>query len=243
VKILNCAAWMLAAFAAPVFAQIPSNAISSGQLTGASGWTWTHDTGTPGTSVGSSTYPVSSPSLTGHAREFYVSYWDHGGERYHLSFGHNTTITHMVYDTYVYVEDVSQLANLEMDLYQVLGNGMTVFLATQCSGYSGTWEYTYVSSGKSHWHTSNVPCNLKYWKPKTWHHIQIAVHRDNSGNVTHDWVNVDGNTQYFKNTTSFAGKYLRWATGDLVLNLQLDGASSNNGQIKVFLDKLQVYRW
>jgi hypothetical protein len=225
VKILNCAAWMLAAFAAPVFAQIPSNAISSGQLTGASGWTWTHDTGTPGTSVGSSTYPVSSPSLTGHAREFYVSYWDHGGERYHLSFGHNTTITHMVYDTYVYVEDVS------------------VFLATQCSGYSGTWEYTYVSSGKSHWHTSNVPCNLKYWKPKTWHHIQIAVHRDNSGNVTHDWVNVDGNTQYFKNTTSFAGKYLRWATGDLVLNLQLDGASSNNGQIKVFLDKLQVYRW
>jgi hypothetical protein len=61
--------------------------------------------------------------------------------------------------------------------------------------------------------------------------------------VTHDWVKVDGNTQYFKNTTSFAGKYLRWAIGDLVLNLQLDGASSNNGQIKVFLDKLQVYRW
>jgi hypothetical protein len=243
VKILKYAVWMLVAFAAPAFGQIPSNAISSGALAGASGWTWTHDTGTPGTSVGSSSYPISNPSLTGRAREFSVSYWDHGGERYHLSFGHDLTATHMVYDSYVYVEDVTQLANLEMDLYQVLGNGMTVFFATQCSGYSGTWEYTYVSAGKSHWHTSNVPCNLKSWKPKTWHHVEYAVHRDNSGNVTHDWVNVDGNMQYFKYATAFAGKYLGWATGDLVLNLQLDGASADNGRITVFADKLQVYRW
>lgn len=242
-KVLKYAVWTLVAFAVPAFGQIPSNAISSGALAGASGWTWTHDTGTPGTSVGSSSYPISNPSLTGRAREFYVSYWDHGGERYHLSFGHDLTATHMVYDSYVYVEDVTQLANLEMDLYQVLGNGMTVFFATQCSGYSGTWEYTYVSAGKSHWHTSNVPCNLKSWKPKTWHHVEYAVHRDNSGNVTHDWVNVDGNMQYFKYATAFAGKYLGWATGDLVLNLQLDGASADNGRITVFADKLQVYRW
>ena len=28
--------------------------------------------------------------------------------------------------------------------------------------------------------------------PNVWHHIQIGMHRDANGVVTHDWVNFDG---------------------------------------------------
>ena len=235
-------AFWITLIAATAFGQIPSNAVSTGDLNSFSRWTWTHDAGTPGTSTGSSTYPVSSPSMSGSAREFYVTYYDHGGERYHLSIGQNTAL-HFVYDTYVYIDDTSQLGNLEMDLNQVLPNGATIFLATQCSGYSKTWEYTYVSSNKTHWHTSNLACNPKSWSSKTWHHVQIAEHLDSSGVVTHDWIGFDGNIQYFQNAVGYAGKYLNWQKGDLVLNLQPDGASSSNGAVKVYLDKLTVYKW
>lgn len=241
-KTFVCAVWAVVFFAATAFGQIPSYAVSSGALDSSSRWTWTHDSGTPGTSTGSSAYPVSSPSLTGAAREFHVSYYDHGGERYHLSFGNNASATHFVYDTYVYIEDPSQVANLEMDLNQVLSTGRTVFLATQCSSYSRSWEYTYVSNGSSHWHTSNLPCNPKTWTAKTWHHVQIGLHR--SGEVvTHDWIRLDGKISYFNNATGAAAKSLHWQVGDLVLNVQPDGASSNNGSIKLYMDRLQVLHW
>lgn len=230
-------------FAASAFGQIPSNAVSSGPLNGSSTWSWTHDTGTPGTSTGSSNYAVSSPSLDSLAREFYVSYYDHGGERYHVGVATDTVATHFVYDTYVYIDDPTQLGNLELDLNQVKSDGGTVFLATQCSGYSKTWEYTYVSSNSTHWHTSNLACNPKTWTAKTWHHVQIAMHRDSAGVVTHDWISFDGKQQYFSNATGYAVKYLGWAKGHITLNVQPDGASVYNGSIRLYLDKLQVFRW
>jgi len=240
-KTLIYAAGILA-LAASASAQIPSSAISSGDLNGADRWTWTHDRGTPGTSIGRSTYAISSPSLDGLAREFSVSYYHRGGERYHLSFGNDTTSTYFVYDTYVYIEDPSQIGNLELDLNQVLDTGRTVFLATQCAGTSGTWEYTYVVGRRTHWHTSNLACDPSTWTAQTWHHVQIAMHRVGEV-VTHDWIGFDGNIQYFQGATGFATKSLGWQRGDLVLNVQPDGASRQNGTIQLYLDQLQVFRW
>lgn len=233
---------MLLLLAVPAFGQIPSYARSTGELTGAGGWHWNHDGGTPGTSTGSSNYAVSSPSLGGSARGFGISYWNHGGEIYHLTFGSDTVATHFVYDTYVYIDAPSQVANLEMDINQVLGNGETVIMGTQCSAYSGTWEYSYVSSGHPHWHTSNLSCNPKSWAAYKWHHIQIGMHRSGAV-VTHDWVNFDGNMRYFSNAVGGSGLYLGWAKGALLLNLQFDGASSSNGYIKAYVDKMVMHRW
>ena len=64
--------------------------VSSGDLDGADNWEWNHDPGTPGSSSGSSLYPVTSPSLDNAARGFFVTYSDHGGEIYHLSFAKDT---------------------------------------------------------------------------------------------------------------------------------------------------------
>ena len=214
---------------------------SSGDLDGSTDWEWNHDPGTPGSSTGSTAYPISSPSMDGAARKFYFTYSGSGGEIYHLSFGNDTTATHFVYDTFIYLTDPSQVENIELDMNQVTSDGRTVILATQCASGSGTWEWTAVTNGGTHWHASNIPCHPKTWAANTWHHVQIATHRDDAGNVTHDWVSLDGTMSNFQNAVGPSAESLGWATGDLLLNFQLDGAGS--GSITAYIDEMAVYRW
>lgn len=238
-------ATLIAVSVAPAFAQssdasIPSYAHSSGDLASFGNWIWTHDKGTPGSASGTSHYPESNPSLDGKARQFEMSQSGKGGLRYSLTFAHDAEATHFIYDTYVYIDDPAQLANLEMDMNQVIPNGDTVILGFQCSMYSNTWEYSLVSGGGPHWHSSGVGCNPRNWKAYAWHHVQIATHR--TGNdVTYDWVSFDGVTHPI-NRTGLGALPLHWAAGDLILNFQLDGATSR-GTINMFADKMMVYYW
>jgi hypothetical protein len=222
---------------------IPSNAISSGYLDGSSHWEWNHDPGTKGTSTGTSQYPETSPSIDYKARQYSFSYSDHGGEIYHISFANDTTATHFVYDAYVYLTDPSQVENIEMDMNQVMADGRSVILGTQCSGYSGTWDFTTVYNGGSHWSVSNIPCNPTKWTANTWHHVQIATHRDSNGVATYDWVNVDGTYSDFQSASGASALSLGWPAGDLLVNFQLDGASAETGSATVYTDQLQIYRW
>jgi hypothetical protein len=223
--------------------RIPANAIASGPLDGSSKWQWTHDPGTPGTSQGSSVYPITGLSADNAAREYYMTYTGASGELFHLSFGTDLNATHFVYDAYVYVTDPSQLANLEMDMNDVMPDGQTVILGTQCSFYSKSWEYTYQSGGTFHWHPSNIPCNPETWSAKTWHHIQIASHRDSVGTATYDWVGVDGVYSNFQNASANSSRQLGWARGDLLINFQIDGSSKGSGSNTIYTDQLTVYRW
>jgi hypothetical protein len=222
---------------------IPSNATSSGDLDDASNWKWHHDSGTPGDSKGSSLYPTSNLSLDDRAREFYVTYTDDGGELSSVDFANDTTSTHFVYDTYIYLTDPSQVQNIEMDMNQVLADGKTVILATQCSANSGTWEWsTITGKGGAQWRPSNIACCPKTWTANAWHHVQIATHRDSAGIVTHDWVALDGALSSFQNATGPSAPNLGWGTGELILNFQLDGAGSS-GSITAYIDQMTVYRW
>jgi hypothetical protein len=239
-----CAALLMAA---PAFAQkIPSSAVTTGDLDTNPNWLWNHDSGTPGTSIGSLSFSASNPSVDrGGSQEFNVSYADYGGENYHLVFGQDENATRFVYDTYVYLSDPTQVANLELDVNQVLANGETVIFATQCSRYSGTWEYTVVSNGKPQWKASNIACNPTTWTANTWHHIQVATHRGTGDVVTHDWVSVDGVKSHFSSAAvGPSGLFLNWTPlGVLLLNFQLDGASANSGTMHGYFDQLQIYRW
>jgi hypothetical protein len=244
-KIFGYASLALSMAAAPAFAQftIPSNAISSGDLSGSSQWFWSHDAGTPGSAVGSSQYPVASPSLDGLAREFYVSYSEKAGERFSLNFGTDTVSTHFVYDTWVYIVNPAQLANLELDVNQVMANGKTVIFAFQCSGYSKTWEYNTLNGTTPVWHTTGLPCNAETWTANTWHHVQIASQRDSTGHVTYDWVGLDGTYNAIHNATGKGEVDLGWAPGALNLNFQVDGSNANSSSVQIYADKLTIYRW
>jgi hypothetical protein len=245
-KFIGPAVLLFSIAAAPAFAQsaftIPPEAQNSGDLSASSKWTWSHDSGTPGSAVGSTQFPVGSPSLDGKAREFYMSYSDKGGERFSVTFDHNTEVTHFVYDTYVYIDDPSQLANLEMDMNQVMSDGKTVIYAFQCSSYSKSWEYSTIEGNSPHWHSTGLACSPKNWAANTWHHIQIASHRNSSGDVTYDWVGLDGNNKVLKNATGPGALALHWGIGDLNLNFQLDGAESR-GDVKLYQDKLTIFYW
>jgi hypothetical protein len=233
--------------AAPAFAQsaftIPPEAQNSGDLSASSHWTWSHDSGTPGSAVGSTHFPVSSPSVDGEAREFYLSYSGKGGERFSLTFDHNTEVTHFVYDTYVYIDDPAQLANLEMDMNQVMSDGKTVIYAFQCSGNSGHWEYSTIEGNHPVWHSTGLACSPKNWAANTWHHIQIASQRNSSGDVTYDWVNLDGTYSKIHGATGKGAIDLGWAPGALNLNFQLDGANEYSSSVTIYNDELTIYRW
>lgn len=220
---------------------IPSYARASSDLDTSSNWAYEHDAGTPGSSRGSTAYPASVSGYD-NAREFYMTYSGDGGERWHNSFATDGAATHFVMDTYVYVKDPYQMANLELDLNQVMSNGETVIFGTQCSVYSHSWEWTYFSGGNPHWHSSNIGCNPTTWAANTWHHIQVAYHRDNNGVVTHDWVNFDGTHHTFSGATAGSAKYMGWARGDLLMNVQMDG-HNGSGSITAYFHKTVFYRW
>jgi hypothetical protein len=172
-----------------------------------------------------------------------MTYSDHGGERWFLSFGNDVNATHFVYDTYIYLVDPSQVQNLELDVNQVLTNGETVIFATQCASGSKTWEYTIIKHGKDEWVNSNIGCDPATWAAKTWHHVQIGAHRDSNGVVTHDWVAVDGQHSDFHDAVGAGAKKLGWPVGDLVINFQLDGNNSGKGEITSYVHDLTIYRW
>ncbi len=225
----------------PAPATLPPNAASN-DLDSASAWEYEHDGGTPGESRGSTVFPATTP-VYDDAREFYMTYSNHGGERWHLSFGKNPNVTHFILDTYIYFVDPDQVQNLELDMNQVTSSGSTVIFGTQCSSISKTWEYVYVSGNSPHWRPSNIGCNPRSWAPNTWHHVQIAFHREGEGKVVHEWVNFDGTRSTFQNAIGDSSLRLGWAAGDLLVNYQLDGNNASSGSITSYVHKMTVASW
>jgi hypothetical protein len=225
---------------AAIVTSIPSYAKGSGILDGKY-WAFEKDAGTPGTGRGSTVYPASTPSYD-NARKFYMTYTRHGGVRWHNSFAKDAAVTHFIYDTYVYLVNPTQVANLELDVNHVMANGKTVILATQCSSYSRTWEYS-IRNSSSHWMKTSIACNPKTWRAKSWHHIQIASHHNTSGTVTYDWVNVDGKHSAFSHATGAGAGYLGWQKGTILINFQMDGASSSSGSATAYIHKMTIFRW
>lgn len=207
-------------------------------------WNFTNDNSMNGSAQGKVAL-VSSPSLSGTARQFQVNFANNGGELFHTSFGADTAATSFIYQARVMIAGGSQIYNLEMDMNQVIANGQTVIYGVQCDGYYGTWDYT-VNKGTpakpvDTWVHSNVPCNPANWTRNAWHDVQIAYSRDANGNVTYQSVNFDGTQSEFTNATANSAFALGWAP-TLLTNFQIDGMGST-GSATVYLDGVTVYRW
>jgi hypothetical protein len=222
---------------------IPSNAIADHHIEQRDNWAWNHDPGTPGSSSGTSTLQ-SAIARDGEARKFSMTYDGAGGEIYHVSFDSDENATHFVYDNWIYIEDTSDLDNLELDLNQVVSNGDTIIYAFQCAGTSGTWEYGENEGTRakshSHWVSSNVKCDPQTWAAKTWHHVQVAYHRDDAGNATYEAVALDGVVSQI-DATVFAAASLGWGKV-LQTQFQIDGKGASGG-VTAYADNLTVYRW
>ncbi|HEY3626883.1 MAG TPA: hypothetical protein VGL00_11370 [Terracidiphilus sp.] len=223
---------------------VPYNSTSIGAIENLGNWQAYHDGGTGGWSSGAMN-TVSSPSLSGSARQFYTTYGNYGGERYHVAFDDDENAHNFVYDAWVYLDgSAANIGNLEMDLNQTMPNGQTVIFGFQCDGYSGTWDYNANWTGPDHasntWMHSSARCNVRSWGRNQWHHIQISYSRTDYGVVTYHDVFVDGADQPI-NATAPSAYALGWAPV-LLTNFQVDGLGGG-GSINLYLDNLAIYRW
>jgi hypothetical protein len=226
---------------------IPADSLKTGEIQDLPGWLGATDNsaGTGAGSASGSTQLLATPSLSGSARSFATSFTNAGDERYYVSFGADTESTHFFYDGWVYVgSPSSDIANLEMDVNQVLANGQTVIFGFQCDGYAGTWDYT-ENAGTPEtpvdtWVHSTQACDPRKWTTDAWHHVQISFTRDDAGNVTYNAVWLDG-TEQALNATVPSAFALGWSS-TLLTNFQVDGLGSG-GSSTVYLDELTIYRW
>jgi hypothetical protein len=225
---------------------IPAGALAANEIQNLSGWFDATDASGGGGGTASGTMQVvGAPSLSGSAREFTTTFTNSGDERYAVTFEADTESTHFFYDAWVYVASPSNdVANIEMDMNQVLANGQTVIYGFQCDGYSGTWDYTENSGTPSApvdaWVHSTEACNPREWATDVWHHVQISYDRDDAGNVTYNSVWLDGSEQAL-NVTVPSAFALGWGS-TLLTNFQVDGLGSD-GSSTVYLDELTVSRW
>lgn len=226
-------------------AATPSNATNVSNLQATANWSAIHDGGSGGSSSGW-TAVTGSPSRTGSARHFSTSYSNYGGERYMANFGDDVSAHNFVYDTWIYIKDTAAgVANIETDLNQVIGNGWTVIMGFQCDGWTGTWDYTAnkgsATSPNDQWIHSWAKCNPKNWGVNAWHHLQIAMSRDDSGYVTYQSVALDGATQTL-NAKVFSGFALGWGQ-TMLTNFQVDGGTSYSYGSNIYVDDMTISRW
>ena len=230
---------------AALLSAAPSNAIVVNGIQKQYVWQGTSDAATGSGLASGSMSLVASPSLSGTARRFSISYKNSAGERFWSGFGADTSARNFLYDARVYIAAPSgDIANVEMDLNQVMANGQTVIFGFQCDGYTETWDYTTNAgtpeSPMDEWRHSSAPCNPRNWTTGVWHHIQIAYSRDDEGNATYEYVTFDG-VQKTLNETVPSAFALGWGP-TLITNFQIDGLGGY-GSATVYVDNLTVYRW
>jgi hypothetical protein len=242
----SCVADIAISVVASAGAAVPSNAVVASGIHLVKTWQASYDSASGSGSATGAMSLVTSPSVSGTAREFLTTYSNYGGERYSALFGTDSSSTNFLFDTQIYVASPNNdIANVEMDLNQVMSNGQTVIFGFQCDGWSGTWDYT-VNAGTpqkpiDQWLHSTASCNPRSWTTNTWHHVQISYSRDNAGIVTYQSVWFDGVEQDI-NATAPSAFALGWGPA-LLTNFQVDGSTSTGGSAIVYLDNMMVYRW
>jgi len=78
-----------------------------------------------------------------------------------------------VYDGWVYIGS-NNLANMELDLNQVLENGDVMIYSFNAPVTAGTGSMAPVPVAKLSGCGSSAACNPKDWSANTWHHVQNA---------------------------------------------------------------------
>jgi hypothetical protein len=226
---------------------MPANVATNASIQSMTNWVGEHDPATNGSSTGVTSLLTGATQVNGPRRQFSFQYVNNGGHRFHVSFPGNASATHFVYDTYVMIHsdcgttNCGNLANIEMDMNQVLSNGDVIIYGVQCDGWSRTWDYTVGGSLGSAWRHADVACDPHQWTRDVWHHVQLAYSRDESGNVTYESVSLDGDTTPLTGATGWSRFTLNWGPV-LLTNFQLDGQGASGAQT-LEIANTTVYAW
>jgi len=109
------------------------------------------------------------------------------GVRWFDGYSTDSVSTHFQYDAWVYIKDITQVMNIEMDFNQAVDSTHLYVFGIQCNLSGGYWQS---SPNGSSWQSTNQTCQSSQFNSGTWHHVQIQYHRGpNTGDpITYDAV-------------------------------------------------------
>jgi hypothetical protein len=170
-----------------------------------------------------------------------------GGVRWFNHIGSDKLSNYFLYDINVYLNDVSQITQLEMDMNQAFNDSSGVHLyiyGVQCNFSSGFWQITAAT-----WVNTDQPCASSFQSGR-WQHVQIQSHRgSNVGDpITYDAVSVDGdvvnltcNKSQGHASCNGNPRSSAWSDGTIGPNFQINGKAG--AHVTAYAHQFNVYRW
>jgi hypothetical protein len=217
---------------------IPANAAVIDMLPAVVPWQMNHDAGTPGSSTGTTQYPVTAPDGS-TVRMFQFTLSGKGGEIFHANVLKDASAyNEFCYEAVESSDDWSNIACAEKDLEQADATGAYVDMATQLSAYSGTVEVT----GGHKWQATKVGADPSKRAPKVLHTTRIYVRDNGDGTSTYIGIFLDGTYTPIGVTLNNLGS-AKWGKNVLNLQLQYDGKSSAAVQSTVYMHVLRLHAW
>lgn len=217
---------------------IPANATVVDMLPAVVPWQMNHDAGTPGSSTGTTAYPITAPDGT-TCRQFQFTDTAKGGEIYHA----NVLKDSSAFNTFCYeaVEsspDWSNIACAEKDLEHADATGAYVDMATQLDAHSNTVEVT----GGHAWQKTKVLADPSKRAANVLHTTRIYARDNGDGTSTYIGIFLDGTYYPIGVTLNDTGS-TKWGKNVLNLQLQYDGVSAGSVQSTVYMHVLRVHCW
>jgi hypothetical protein len=219
---------------------IPASATTVDMLPNVIAWKMNHDAGTPGSSNGMTSYPVSADDGS-IVRRFQFTLTAKGGEIYHANvMADSSTYNTFCLETVESSEDWSNIACAEKDMEHVNADGAYVDMATQLSIYEGSVDIT--QNGK--WMSTNIQSDPSTLAPKVLH-VQRRYVRDNGdGTVNYIGIFMDGVYFAFKDASAIHSRpTAHWGKNILNLQIQYDGKSTGSVQSIVDMHVMKVHAW
>jgi hypothetical protein len=205
-------------------------------------------------SISSSPF-ITSPSLDGASRDFYISGSPYTNGLWWYKVGTNDAASHFQMDFWLNVKSDTQSAQaLEFDVFQFnkqitqFSTGTEFMFGTQCNYAAGLWDVWDSSNHK--WVHTNTNCSR--FKANTWYHITLSFHRTPKDNYEHydslmiAQLNNNGriaSSHLYNWNLAFASSALPAGWGeDLGLQFQMDIASAGASMTE-YVDGVTLRVW
>ncbi len=205
-------------------------------------------------SIASSPF-ITSPSVDGSSRDFYISGSAYTNGLWWYKVGTNDAVSHFKMDFWLNVTSDTQYAQaLEFDVFQFnkqitqFATGTRFMFGTQCNYAAGVWDVW--NAGGHKWSHTSVACTR--FKPETWYHVTLNFHRSPNDNYEHyDSVTIG---QYNRSGRLASNRTYKWNLGfasgplpagwgeDMGLQFQMDIANTGASMTE-YVDGVTLIAW
>jgi hypothetical protein len=131
---------------------------------------------------------ITSPSVDGASRDFYINGSAYTNGLWWYKVGTNDRVSHFKMDFWLNVtSDTKYAPALEFDVFQFnkqitqFATGTEFMFGTQCNYAAGVWDVW--DAGHRKWSHTGVTCNR--FKPNTWYHLTLNFHSSPKDHYQH----------------------------------------------------------